>query len=187
MKKTIIFFLVVFTFFLSSCDQQTDVNSLLEITETKDQLFGAILEDHEMMTEFMNRMKSNDHAMMMMKGNDEMMGMMMGDGTMMKMMKDKPAMMNNMMSDMMKDGKMMEQMMKMMNQEYAGAKKILEINTAHPLIKNLSRLNMGSSTDPLLRSCILQIYEGAALVEGNLTSPTEFVSRMTEIMTTATK
>ena len=117
MKKTIIFFLVVFTFFLSSCDQQTDVNSLLEITETKDQLFGAILEDHEMMTEFMNRMKSNDHAMMMMKGNDEMMGMMMGDGTMMKMMKDKPAMMNNMMSDMMKDGKMMEQMMKMMNQE----------------------------------------------------------------------
>lgn len=81
----------------------------------------------------------------------------------------------------------MERMMKMMNQEYAGAKKILEINTAHPLIKNLSRLNMGSSTDPLLRSCILQIYEGAALVEGNLTSPTEFVSRMTEIMTTATK
>ena len=102
MKKTIIFFLVVFTFFLSSCDQQTDVNSLLEITETKDQLFGAILEDHEMMTEFMNRMKSNDHAMMMMKGNDEMMGMMMGDGTMMKMMNQEEMMSDECMESCMK-------------------------------------------------------------------------------------
>lgn len=81
----------------------------------------------------------------------------------------------------------MEKMMRMMNKEYTGAKKILEINTAHPLVKNLSRLNMASSTDPMLRSCIIQLYEGAALVEGNLESPTEFVSRMTEIMTNATQ
>lgn len=81
----------------------------------------------------------------------------------------------------------MEKMMKMMNKEYTGQKRILEINTTHPLIKNLSRLNLVSSTHPLLRKCILQLYEGAALVEGTLTSPTEFVSRMTEIMTEATK
>lgn len=81
----------------------------------------------------------------------------------------------------------MEKMMKMMNKDYTGSKKILEINTSHPLIKNLSRLNMASSTDPLLRNCILQLYDGAALVEGNLASPTEYVSRMTEIMADATK
>jgi molecular chaperone HtpG len=81
----------------------------------------------------------------------------------------------------------MEKMMKMMNKDYSGSKKILEINTSHPLIKNLSRLNMASSTDPLLRNCILQLYDGAALVEGNLASPTEYVSRMAEIMADATK
>ncbi|MFQ5628269.1 MAG: molecular chaperone HtpG [bacterium] len=81
----------------------------------------------------------------------------------------------------------MEKMMKMMNKDYAGAKKILEINTSHPLIKNLSRLNLASNTDPLLRNCILQLYDGAALAEGNLGSPTDFVNRMTEIMANATK
>ena len=81
----------------------------------------------------------------------------------------------------------MEKMMKMMNKDYSGAKKILEINTAHPLVKNLSRLNIADSTDPLLRNCIVQLYEGAALQEGNLNSPSEFVRRMTEIMTDATK
>ncbi|RMF56946.1 MAG: molecular chaperone HtpG [Calditrichaeota bacterium] len=81
----------------------------------------------------------------------------------------------------------MEKMMKILDKDFKGSKKILEINTSHPLIKNLSRLNMGNSTDPLLRQCILQLYEGALLLDGNLSSPTEFVKRMTEIMTEATK
>ena len=81
----------------------------------------------------------------------------------------------------------MEKMMKMMNQEFSGSKRILEINTSHPLIKNLSRLNMANSTDPLLRSSILHIYESALLLDGNLPSPSDFVKRMTEIMLEATK
>ncbi|MCB0264741.1 MAG: molecular chaperone HtpG [Calditrichaeota bacterium] len=81
----------------------------------------------------------------------------------------------------------MEKMMKMMQKDFAGSKRILEINTSHPLIKNLSKLNMGSSTDALLRQSILQIYEGAALLEGTLKDPTEFVTRMTELMVEATK
>ncbi len=81
----------------------------------------------------------------------------------------------------------MERMMKMMQKDFSGSKRILEINTAHPLIKNLSRLNMGNSTDPLLRKSILQLYEGALLIDGNLSSPTDFVNRMTEIMIEATK
>lgn len=81
----------------------------------------------------------------------------------------------------------MEKMMKMMNKDYTGQKKILEINTSHPLIKNLSTINLKDSKDPVLRSSILQLYEAALLVEGNLTSPTEFVKRMVEIMELATK
>jgi len=55
------------------------------------------------------------------------------------------------------------------------------------LIKNLSRLNMASSTDSLLRQSILQIYEGALLLDDNLSSPTDFIKRMTDIMVEATK
>lgn len=81
----------------------------------------------------------------------------------------------------------MEKMMKMMNKDYTGQKKILEINTKHPLIKNLSTINLKDSKDPILRSSIIQLYEAALLVEGNLTSPTDFVERMIEIMEKATK
>lgn len=81
----------------------------------------------------------------------------------------------------------MEKMMKMMNKDYTGQKKILEINTTHPLIKNLSTLVLKDSKDPLLRSSILQLYESALLIEGDLASPTEFVKRMVEIMQQATK
>ncbi len=81
----------------------------------------------------------------------------------------------------------MERIMKAMDQNYQGAKKVLEINTSHSLIKNLSRLNMGNPSDPDLRKSILQLYEGALLLDGHLSSPTEFVNRMTEFMTEATK
>ena len=75
----------------------------------------------------------------------------------------------------------------MMNKDFTSSKKILEINISHPLIKNLSRLNMADQNDIVLRNCILQIYEGAVLIDGNLASPTDFVKRMTEIMELATK
>ena len=81
----------------------------------------------------------------------------------------------------------MERMMKIMNQEVKPRKKILEINPGHHLIKNLSRLNIGDSKDPLLRKSILQLYESAMLIDGNLTNPTEFVQRLNEIMEEATK
>jgi len=81
----------------------------------------------------------------------------------------------------------MERMMKMMNQEVSPQKKILEINPGHPIIKNLSRRNIGNSTDPVLRKSILQLYESAMLIEGNLPNPTEFVQRLNELLEEATK
>ncbi len=81
----------------------------------------------------------------------------------------------------------MEKMMRMINKDYSGQKKILEINTSHPVIKNLSRINMADSKDSALRQSILLLYESAALLEGNLESPTDFVARMNEMLETATK
>jgi len=81
----------------------------------------------------------------------------------------------------------MEKMMQMMNKDYAGSKKILEINLSHPLIKNLGKRLIADDTDSVLRSSIMQLYEGALLIEGSLTSPNEYVSRMTELMVEATK
>ena len=83
--------------------------------------------------------------------------------------------------------KQMEKMMKMMNQDYTASKRILEINLSHPLIKNLGKKIIADASDPILRQAILQIYEGALLLEGDLVKPTEFVTRMTELMVEATK
>ena len=81
----------------------------------------------------------------------------------------------------------MERMMKMMNQDIPGSKKILEINPSHPLIKNLAHIHENNGDESLLKSCVLQVYEGTLLIDGNMDSPTEFVARMTEIMAHATR
>lgn len=80
-----------------------------------------------------------------------------------------------------------ERMMKMFNKEYAGSKKIMEVNLSHPLVKNLWHLHQQDSKSPLLKTMVWQLYEAALLLEGNLTSPTDFVARMTEIMERATR
>ena len=80
----------------------------------------------------------------------------------------------------------MERMMKMMDENFEGAKKVLEINLAHPLVANLIGLIPESLNDELIDSAILQVYEGALLADGSLASPQEFVKRMTELMVQAT-
>lgn len=81
----------------------------------------------------------------------------------------------------------MEKILRIMNQNVESQKKILEVNPTHPLIRNLGRLTLGSSNNSLLRQCILQLYDGAALIDGDLNNPIEFVTRMVEIMTEVTK
>jgi len=82
--------------------------------------------------------------------------------------------------------KQMEKMMQMMNKGHVASKKILEVNMSHPLIKNLAKLNMANQHDMTLRNCVMQLFEGALLLDGSLESPTEYVSRMTSLMQDAT-
>ncbi|MDD5774281.1 MAG: molecular chaperone HtpG, partial [bacterium] len=80
-----------------------------------------------------------------------------------------------------------EKIMKMMNKDYKDSKKIMEVNTSHPLINNLSRMYLADAKNPFIKKCIEQLYDGALLADGNLPSSANFVKRMMEIMETATK
>ncbi|NOY06361.1 MAG: molecular chaperone HtpG [Chlorobi bacterium] len=78
-----------------------------------------------------------------------------------------------------------ERMMKLIDKDFSSSKKILEINLRHPLIRNLARLSLARKDDEFVKNTVLQVYEGALLIENNLESPEEFVRRMTEIMVRA--
>ncbi|MDE2828331.1 MAG: molecular chaperone HtpG [Bacteroidota bacterium] len=80
----------------------------------------------------------------------------------------------------------MERMMKSMNPDYEGAKKVLEVNVEHPLMKNILALNSEKKQSSLVEEAIEQVYEGALLMDGNLSEPSAFVARMTRILVDAT-
>ncbi len=80
----------------------------------------------------------------------------------------------------------MEKMMQIMNKDFKRSKKIMEVNMSHPLIRNLSKIYLSDTTNPLLRKCVLQLYEGALLVEGDTSVSDNLMKRMVEIMEEAT-
>ena len=65
--------------------------------------------------------------------------------------------------------------------------KIMEINPSHELIKNLAHLLQDNESEATVSDAIMQLYEAALLIDGNLTNPTDFISRMTSLMVKATK
>jgi len=80
-----------------------------------------------------------------------------------------------------------EKMMKLMHKDYKSEpKRIMEINIEHPLIKNLSKLYISDTNNPMIRKCIDQLYEGALFVDGDLPASSDFIKRMTDIMVEAT-
>src|SRR5680860_1199086 len=96
MKTTTIILWAMVLVSLSSCEQKTDANAVLENSETRTELFDAIASNQAYMTEFMENMKNSDHAMQMMQGDQNMMG------SMMKMMHEKGMMSDNCMKSSMK-------------------------------------------------------------------------------------
>jgi hypothetical protein len=139
MKTTTIILMAIGLLSISSCEQKTDTNAMLENTETRTELFDAIASNHNYMTEFMGNMQGNDHAMQMMKGNQKIMGnMMQGEGI--PMMNDS-LMSKNMMQSMMKDGKMMHRMMQIMYKEGMMSEDCMNSNMK---MMNDKEMNMGS-------------------------------------------
>jgi len=58
---------------LVSCNKKTDTNALLKDKATRTELFKAMANNPEMMTQFMNTIKDNKEAMQMMQGKHQMM------------------------------------------------------------------------------------------------------------------
>jgi molecular chaperone HtpG len=80
-----------------------------------------------------------------------------------------------------------ERMMRMMDKNYSGGKKMLEVNLAHPLVRNLARMHQAQQDDPVLTEAVEQIYAASLLVENNLENPMDFVRRMADFMERATR
>ncbi len=80
-----------------------------------------------------------------------------------------------------------EQLMKMMGQDVPKSKRILEVNAEHPVIRNLSKRYIANDKDPMLEKCIVQLFQSAQLIDDELTSKSEYVKRMMEIMEEATQ
>jgi molecular chaperone HtpG len=80
----------------------------------------------------------------------------------------------------------LEKVMRMMQKDMPSAKKVLEVNISHPIIRNLSEMVSDRDQESLVRSAIMQLYESALLLEGDLESVTEFVSRMNGFIEAAT-
>ena len=98
MKRLVIILSAIGLLSLNSCNQETDVKAMLQNSETRSEIIKTISENHDFMTEFMENMQGNNHAMQMMQGNKKMMGnMMKGQG--MQMMMEDSTMMNQMMGN----------------------------------------------------------------------------------------
>ncbi len=76
----------------------------------------------------------------------------------------------------------MERMMKMMDPNFAGGKKILEINTRSPLIKSLAKIHERKPKDKTIKEVILELFEGASLLEGSLEDPSSLVTRQQRLL-----
>ena len=79
-----------------------------------------------------------------------------------------------------------ERVMQSINQDFERGKKVLEINTQHPLMKNLLELSTNDAADRRIEQVVEQVYEGALLLDGELSEPSSFVDRMTRFMVAAT-
>ena len=78
--KTLISLITIFTFLtVKSYSQNSNVNALLEKQETRKEIINSILNNHNYMTEFIQEMHGNQHAMMMLNGNNQMTGRKQGD------------------------------------------------------------------------------------------------------------
>jgi len=123
MKTLVLIFGFVTLAFVYGCQNKPmDIDSMLENETTRDQVFEKIVNDQDLVTEFMAEMKENMEAMKMMGENKGMMMDMMGDKDhMMTMMKNNPEMMTNMMGNMIdmaeEDSTMCANMISMMGQK----------------------------------------------------------------------
>lgn len=126
--------LVFFTIIISACQPQADVSTMLENEATRNEIYEAIVANHEYSQELMAKMMEDYHTQMMMKDNGDMMNMMMSENEdMMTMMKDNPEMMKGTMSNMVNmaanDSIMFNDMIQVMKEKPEMWNKVMKMKT----------------------------------------------------------
>ena len=79
----------------------------------------------------------------------------------------------------------LQKVMKMMGQDIQSTPKILEINPAHPLIRDMAAMREAGSAQEMLGELADQIFDNCLLVEGLIEHPERMVSRIQSLMTAA--
>ncbi len=72
----------------------------------------------------------------------------------------------------------MEKMMQYFDKDFTKSKKILEVNTSHPLIKNLHKKFEQNKEDEVLSKSIDLLFESSILIEGKLDNPADYVKQV---------
>ncbi len=72
----------------------------------------------------------------------------------------------------------MEKMMRLMDKDFTASKRILEVNTNHELIRNISEMLKNDREKELIENIILQIYDIAILNDGQSVNASEFSTRV---------
>lgn len=76
-----------------------------------------------------------------------------------------------------------ERIYKIIDKNFQRSQKILEVNTAHKIIKNLATILENDPENYLIDLVIMQLYEEALLLEGELENPKGFIERLNQILT----
>jgi hypothetical protein len=137
MKKLTIFISTLLLLTLNAFSQSAEIKGLLDKQDTRTEIFNAIFNDHQLMTEFMKGAKSNKHASMMMHNEAHQTGKMESGNTMGELKGNHPMMDSEKMMEMMKNNpemmkKMMGNMMQMCEKDTAMRSQMTNMMTEHP-------------------------------------------------------
>ncbi len=120
MKTRLTYFSVIFLFLFTACEKNTDLQTMMQNSESRGQMMQNILDDNVMMSEFLSKMRLNQSALLMIQSDHEIMQMIIKGNEMHmannNLLNDRDIM-NGMMQSIIKDGEIMNQMVQMMYKE----------------------------------------------------------------------
>ena len=82
----------------------------------------------------------------------------------------------------------LQRVRRLLEENFTAPPKILELNRAHPLIRNLAaRLDAPAINDALIDATIEQLFANLLLLEGLLPNPAEMIPRIQQLLEAATR
>jgi molecular chaperone HtpG len=79
----------------------------------------------------------------------------------------------------------MQKMMRMLNQDFRSTPKVLELNPAHPLLRDMAALRAADPAHPALKELVEQVFDNCLLMEGIVEHPGRMAARIQSLMTRA--